>query len=176
MNSVENTQDPGSPSAAQQYNEPSKSRRKAEAHELQALGAALVALNPEQLSRMDMPENLLDAVLDARRINSHEGRRRQLQYIGKLMRNIDPAPIAARLGEWRSTSVEATATLHRIEGWRERLIAEPAAMSEFAREFPQAPLQPLRALVRNVHRERDQQKPPKSFRALFKSLRDIIAP
>ena len=133
MNTVENTQEPGPPNVADQNTEPSKSRRKAEAHEVQALGAALVALNPEQLSRMNMPENLLDAVLDARRINSHEGRRRQLQYIGKLMRNIDPAPIAARLGEWRSTSVEATATLHRIEGWRERLIAEPAAMSEIGR-------------------------------------------
>ena len=179
MNTVENTQDHESPGGAAQYSGPSKSRRKAEAHELQSLGAALVALNQDQLSRMELPENLYDAVLDARRISAHEGRRRQMQYIGKLMRNIDPAPLAAitaKLEEWRSSSVEATATLHRIESWRERLIAEPAAMSEFANEFPQAPLQPLRALVRNIHREREQLKPPKSYRALFKTLRDIIAP
>ena len=155
---------------------PSKTRRKTEARELQALGEALVTLNPDQLSRVDMPENLRDAVNEARRMRTHEARRRQMQYIGKLMRNIDPAPIAARLDEWRASSSEATATLHRIEAWRDRLAGDPAAFGEFATAYPKADLQQLRTLVRNVHREREQQKPPKNYRALFQALKAIISP
>lgn len=153
---------------------PSKSRRKADALALQALGAQLVALNGEQLAQVPLPESLRDAVQAAQRIHAHEGRRRQLQYIGKLMRNVDAAPIRAKIEGWQSASVEQTARLHLIERWRERLLAEPAALQAFAAEFPAADLQQLRTLIRNTQRERGQHRPPRHYRALFQWLRDII--
>ena len=156
------------------HESPSKSRRKADAHALQALGADLVALNKQQLAQIDLPEALRDALEDAQRITAHGGRRRQLQYIGKLMRNVDAAPIQAKLDAWRSVSVEATAQLHLIERWRDRLLDDPTALEALAQEFPQTDLQPLRTLIRNVRREREHNQPPKSYRALFQRLRDII--
>lgn len=171
MSAVENTTAEFAVPAAEG---PSKSRRKADAHALQALGAELVELNRHQLAQVDLPEALRDAVLAAQRISAHEGRRRQLQYIGKLMRNIDAAPIRATIDSWKSVSAEATARLHRIERWRDRLIENPAALQALASEHPQADLQQLRTLIRNTQREREQNKPPKSYRALFQLLRDII--
>lgn len=153
---------------------PSKSRRKAQAHALQALGAQLVSLHPNQLAQVDLPDALREAVEAARRIHAHEGRRRQLQYIGKLMRNVDAAPIRDRIEGWKTVSVEETARLHLIERWRERLLADPAALQELAHTYPRADLQPLRTLIRNTLRERQQDKPPRSYRALFQLLRDII--
>lgn len=153
---------------------PSKSRRKADAHALQALGAELVALNRNQLAQVDLPESLRDAVEAAQRISAHEGRRRQLQYIGKLMRNVDAAPIRAKIEGWKSVSVEETVRLHLIERWRDRLVDDATALQALASEFPQADLQQLRTLIRNTQREREQGKPPKSYRALFQILRDII--
>lgn len=156
------------------YDGPSKSRRKADAHALQTLGAELVALNKNQLAQVDMPESLREAVQAAQRIHAHEGRRRQLQYIGKLMRNVDPEPIRVKIEGWKTVSVEETARLHLMERWRDRLIDDPQALQAFAGEYPQAELQPLRTLIRNTQREREQKKPPKSYRALFQLLRDII--
>jgi ribosome-associated protein len=157
---------------------PSKSRRKADAHALQTLGAELVALNRNQLAQVELPELLRDAVEAAQRIHAHEGRRRQLQYIGKLMRNVDAAPIRARIEGWKTVSVEETARLHLIERWRERLLDDPSALQALAGEYPQAVIQEqrqqLRTLIRNTQREREQGKPPKSYRALFQLLRDII--
>jgi ribosome-associated protein len=155
---------------------PSKSRRKADAHALQALGAQLVALNASQLAQVALPESLRDAVQAAQRIHAHEGRRRQLQYIGKLMRNVDAAPIRAKIDGWKTVSVEETARLHLIERWRDRLVDDPAALQVLAAEHPHVDLQPLRTLIRNTQREREQGKPPKSYRALFQLLRDIMPP
>jgi ribosome-associated protein len=157
------------------YDGPSKSRRKADAHALQTLGAELVALNKNQLAQVDMPESLRDAVEAAQRIHAHEGRRRQLQYIGKLMRNVDPEPIRVKIEGWKTLSVEETARLHLIERWRDRLLDDPLALQAFVGEYPLADLQQLRTLIRNTQREREQHKPPKSYRALFQLLRDIIS-
>ena len=154
---------------------PSKSRRKADAHALQALGAELVALNRGQLAQVEMPESLRDAVHAAQRISAHEGRRRQLQYIGKLMRTVDPAPIRAKIDGWKTVSVEETARLHLIERWRDRLLEDPAALQTLVGEYAHVDVQPLRMLMRNVLREREQNKPPRSYRAMFQLLRDIIA-
>lgn len=156
------------------YDGPSKSRRKADAHALQTLGAELVALNKNQLAQVDMPESLREAVEAAQRIHAHEGRRRQLQYIGKLMRNVDAEPIRIKIEGWKTVSVEETARLHLMERWRDRLIDDPQALQAFAGEYPQADLQQLRTLIRNTQREREQKRPPKSYRALFQLLRDII--
>jgi ribosome-associated protein len=156
------------------YDGPSKSRRKADAHALQTLGAELVALNRNQLAQVELPELLREAVEAAQRITAHEGRRRQLQYIGKLMRNVDPEPIRVKIDGWKTVSVEETVRLHLIERWRDRLIDDAQALQAFTAEYPQADLQPLRTLIRNVHREREQNKPPKNYRAIFQRLRDII--
>jgi ribosome-associated protein len=160
---------------APEYDGPSKTRRKNDAHALQKLGASLVALNRDRLLQIDLPESLRDAVLAAQRITAHEGRRRQLQFIGKLMRNVDPAPIQARLDEWNSVSAEQIAHMHRIERWRDRLLAEPAALGELATEFPHADLQQLRTLIRNTLRERENNKPPKHYRTMFQYLRELLA-
>jgi ribosome-associated protein len=150
---------------------PSKTQRKKHMLALQDLGAELVALNDEQLASMALPENLHEAVSAAQRITSFEGRRRQLQYIGKLMRTIDADPIRERLDIWKASSREHSARLHRIERWRERLLAEESALAEFMENHPRADAQQLRALVRNTQRERAENKPPRSYRALFQFLR-----
>ena len=165
----------GEPDAPPEYDGPSKTQRKNDAHARQTLGAALVELNRARLSLVDLPESLRDAVLAAQKITAHEGRRRQLQFIGKLMRHIDPAPIQAQLDAWNSVSTEQIAHLHRIERWRDRLLSEPAAFDEFASQFPHTDFQQLRTLIRNTLREREQSKPPKHYRAMFQMLRDIIA-
>lgn len=153
---------------------PSKSQRKRDMDELQDIGAALVELNDQQLASVEMPENLRDAVTEARRLRTHEARRRQLQYIGKLMRYIDPAPIQARLDGWRSASAGHTAQLHHIERWRDRLLAEPDSLALFVADFPGADTQQLRTLIRNTEFERTHGKPPKSFRALFQMIRELV--
>jgi ribosome-associated protein len=158
----------------QDADRPSKTRRKKDMHALQALGVSLVELSAHQLAQVDMPEDLRDAVLEARRITGHEGRRRQLQYIGRLMRDIDPAPIRAKLDEWRGQSREATAQLHAVERWRDRLIADDAALTDFAREHPHADLQALRTAIREARRERAAERPPKHFRELFRLLREAM--
>lgn len=154
---------------------PSKTQRKKDMHELQALGAELVELNEDQLASIELPERLLDAVQEARRIRKHEARRRQLQYIGKIMRDVDPDPIRERLNAYKAVSREHTARLHRIERWRDRLLADEEAMTELLREHPGADAARLRLLVRNAARERDAGQPPRSYRALFKALGELLA-
>ncbi len=153
---------------------PSKSQRKREMDALQAIGAELVMLNTHQLDSIELPENLREAVVFARSMKPNESRRRQLQYIGKLMRQVDPAPIRARLDALMSVSAEHTAQLHHIERWRDRLVAEPLAVSEFIAAHPGADSQQLRTLIRNVTEERSRGKPPKHYRALFQMIRGLV--
>jgi ribosome-associated protein len=154
---------------------PSKSQRKREMHDLQALGAELVELNDEQLSSMHLPERLMDAVLDARRMSKHEARRRQLQFIGKIMRTVDAGPIREQLAAWKAVSRTHTARLHAIERWRARLLEDEHAIADLVREHPQADATRLRTLVRNAQREHAGGQPPRSFRALFRLLSETIS-
>jgi ribosome-associated protein len=154
---------------------PSKTQLKKQMHDLQALGAELLELNEQQLASVELPERLLDAVRDARRMTKFEARRRQLQYIGKLMRDVDPEPIRSRLDAWKSVSRAHTARLHLLERWRTRLLEEPDAIADFARDYPHADTARLRLLVRNTHRERESGQPPRSYRALFHLLDETIA-
>jgi ribosome-associated protein len=151
----------------------SKTRRKREMTELQTLGAALVELPDGQLRAMNLDAKLLEAVLEAKRITAHEGKRRQIQYIGRLMRDVDPAPIRARMADIEGSSAQATARHRRLEGWRERLIADDGALTAFATEHPGADLQTLRTLIRNARKEASLGKPPHAFRELFRVLKDI---
>jgi len=153
---------------------PSKSQRKRDMHALQDLGAELVELSEEKLAAVDLPEALRDAVLEARRIRDFEGRRRQLQYIGKLMREVDPEPIRAQLAGWKSVSREETRRFHRVEEWRDRLLADEKAVPEFVAAYPDADAARVRELVREVERERAAGRPPKSYRALFRLINESM--
>ena len=154
---------------------PSKTHRKKQMHELQDLGAALVELNEEQLACVALPEGLLDAVMAARRITKFEARRRQLQYIGKLMRHVDPEPIRERIDAYKAVSLSQTAHLHLIERWRTRLLEDENALTDLLNAHPEVDAPQLRVLMRNTLREREAGQPPKSFRALFQMLSQIFA-
>ena len=151
----------------------SKTRRKQESHALQDLGAELVALPGERLAEIELPEFLRDAVMAARRVSGFEARRRQMQYIGKLMRKVDAEPIRARLEAWKFPEREQVAQFKRIEAWRERLVLEAHALEEFRREYPSADERELAALVDEARRERQENRPPKAYRKLFQKLREL---
>lgn len=153
---------------------PSKSRLKREMDALQSLGEQLVALKPDRLAKIDMPEKLLEAVREAQRfVNKHEAKRRQLQYIGRLMRDVDPAPIQAVLDEVNGVSAAANARQHALERLRARLLEDEAVLGEIATAHPGADLQHLRQLRRNALKEAAANKPPRAFRELFRVLRAL---
>lgn len=156
------------------HDEPvSKTRRKREMTELQSLGAALVELPESQVRAMDLDEGLVAAVLEAKQLRSHEARRRQLQYIGRLMRSLDPGPIRSQLAAVEGTSAQAAAAHRRLEAWRERLLADDTALTSFASEHPGADLQEIRALIRNARKEQKDGKPPRAYRELFRALKTL---
>lgn len=149
---------------------PSKTQRKKDMHALQEIGEQLVELDQNRLNEFDLPEILMDAINLARTMQKHGARRRQMQYIGKLMRNTDVLPIQEKLDSWHQASLQQTARLHQLERWRERLLTDEHALTEFAQKYPAADLQYLRLLIRNTQREKAADKPPKSFRLLFQAL------
>jgi ribosome-associated protein len=157
-----------------EHERPSKSQRKREMTALQETGAQLVELNADQLAQIELPESLLNAVLEAQRIRNFEGRRRQLQYIGKLMREVDPAPIRAKLEQWQGTARAHTTQQRGIERWRDQLLTEEGALALFAADYPGCDLQHLRSLIGSVKRDQALGRPPKNYRELFRALREII--
>ena len=155
---------------------PSKSQKKRDMTALQTLGQALVDMPADRLAKLDMPDLLRLAIVDARRFNKHEAKRRQLQYIGKLMRGVDAAPLQAAVDGLRGTSAAESARLHRLERLRSRLLDdEPGALEEIAAAHPGADLQQLRQLRRNTLKEREQNKPPRAYREMFRVLRELEA-
>ena len=155
--------------------EPSKTQRKKDMHALQAIGEQLVELDTKKLAEFDLPEILVDAITLARPMQKHGARRRQLQYIGRLMREVDASPIQQKLDSWQQNSKHQTARLHQLERWRDRLLSDEHALTEFAKQYPQADLQRLRLLIRNAQKEKAAEKPPNSFRLLFQELQASIA-
>jgi len=153
----------------------SKTQQKRAMLELQALGVALVELPQARLSTMQLPAALAAAIAEARRMTRHEAKRRQLQYIGKLMRSIDAQPIREQLAALRGESAQAAAQHRRLEAWRSRLLADDGALTAFAEEFPRADLQALRAAIRNARKEQAAAKPPRAYRELFRLLREAAA-
>lgn len=152
----------------------SKTRRKKQVTELQRVGAELVGLSAEQLARIRMPENLREAVEEARRFTRHEARRRQLQYIGRIMRDIDAAPIVAQVAALKAPSRRQTALFHVAERWRDELLADPGAFDRFVSEFPEADPQRIRVLVDEARAEKRGARSPKQFRQLFHLLSAIV--
>jgi ribosome-associated protein len=155
------------------YSGPSKSQRKREMTALQDLGAELVELSRERLAKIDMPERLREALHDAQRITKHEARRRQMQYIGKIMRDVDAAPLREAINALKGISAAANARQHRLEQLRVRLMADETAFGDLARDYPGADIQHLRQLRRNALKEAEQGKPPRAFRELFRQLREL---
>ena len=153
----------------------SKSQVKREMHQLRDLGAELVKLPKEQFDKFELPEKLTDAILEAKRIHKHGALKRQLQYIGKLMREVDAEPIQQQLDTLLGHSRQAAQQLHHIERWRDRLLSEgDPALEELVAQHPEVDRQYLRQLLRNAHKETLDNKPPKSARALFRYLRDLL--
>ncbi|MDD5058516.1 MAG: ribosome biogenesis factor YjgA [Sideroxydans sp.] len=153
---------------------PSKTKIKKQMLELQDLGKTLTELSKEKLRDLNLDENLLEAILEYKRMTKFGALNRQLQYIGRLMREVDPAPIQAKLDAWNGTSRQHTAWLHQVESLRDRLLEQPDALTELLAEHPEADAQHLRTLIRNALKEKELAKPPKSYRELFQVLRDVI--
>lgn len=157
----------------EQDKRPSKTQIKQAMHGLRDLGSELCELSPGQLKKINLPEDLYTAVRDYQRFNAHGARRRQIQYIGKLMRGIDPEPIEAGLALLRGESAQENAKLHRLETLRTRLLADEKVLQEIASDYPHADLTHLRQLRRNALKEQELNKPPKNFRALFQVLKEL---
>jgi ribosome-associated protein len=151
----------------------SRSHDKREAEAVQAWGEKLITLRVEQLEQLDLPESLVDAVLEAKRLSSHGALRRQKQYIGKLMRQVELEPIQAKFSEWEFNSRAHLAVFHRLERWRDQLLVDDGAITELLEVYPELDMQHLRGLIRNARKEQATNKPPKSSRELFQYLRSL---
>lgn len=143
--------------------------------ELQALGTALAELPETQLARLELPEPLRAALLEARRIKSHEAKRRQLQYIGRLMRAVDAEPLRAQLAAIEGGSAQAAAAHRRLEAWRERLLEDDEALTIFTTEHPATDVQRIRSLIRSAREEQQRGKPPRAYRELFRMLKALAS-
>jgi len=152
----------------------SKTRRKQEMTALQALGEALVGVGPARRAELALPERLQEALDAAQRITQREARRRQLQFIGRLMRGVDAAPIRARLAQWADAPNAEKARLHALERWRERLLSEAGALEALCAEQPGANRERFAELVDSVHAERLQARPPRAYRELFRALDALL--
>lgn len=167
--------------ALEEVGPPSKTQLKAEADEKQALGEALLTLRADLMARLDLPDKLRDAIADAKKITNFEGKRRQMQFIGKLMRPLDPEPIREAINEQLNGSADLTLALHLAEQWRDKLIADDAALGTWLEEHPGTDSQQLRALIRQARKDAKPEKPGeaprhgKSYREIFQLVRQTMA-
>jgi ribosome-associated protein len=160
----------------QQYERPSKSQLKRDMTALQKLGAELVAAPSDRVKRISMPEDVLEAILECQQITDHEGRRRQMQYVGKKMRTLESdevAVIQTAIDSWHGSSKSETAALHAIERQRDRLLADDNALTVLREKHPELDIQHVRNLIRNARKEQAEQKPPKAYREIFQLLKSL---
>ncbi|MDP3165217.1 MAG: ribosome biogenesis factor YjgA [Hydrogenophaga sp.] len=167
--------------ALEEVGPPSKTQLKAEADEKQALGEALLTLRADLMAKLDLPQKLLDAIAESKKITNLEGRRRQMQFIGKLMRPLDTEPIRAAIDEQANGSAQLTLALHLAEQWRDKLIASDDALGDWLTEHPDTDSQQLRALIRQARKDAKPEKPGeaprhgKSYREIFQLVRETLA-
>ena len=156
----------------------SRSQQRREALEVLELAEKLASLTPTQLSKLPIPDDLLPHLEQTRKITAHIARKRQLAFLAKQMRREDDETLEAirdALDEDGVAARREIAALHRVEAWRERLLADgDAALAELLEEYPSADRQHLRQLVRNAHEEKLRNKPPRAFRELFRELRTLL--
>jgi ribosome-associated protein len=160
----------------QEYERPSKSELKRQMSELQKLGEELVAEARDRVKRVPMPEDVREAILACQLITNHEGRRRQMQFVGKKMRTLDEEEVAViqrTIDSWKGMSKADTAFLHAIERRREKLLADDKALTVLLEENPELDVQHLRTLIRNARKEQAESKPPKAYREIYQILKDI---
>jgi ribosome-associated protein len=167
--------------------EASRTDLKRESTELQKLGEELLTLRPELLARLDLSEKLRDALVEAKRITNFEGKRRQMQFVGKLMRLVEPdalAAVRAALQEQNKGSAQGTLALHKAEQWRDRLIVQEDAFGEWVHQFPGTDTQQLRALIRQARKDAKPEKPEsageaprhgKPYREIFQLVKQALA-
>lgn len=153
---------------------PSKSQRKRDMHALQELGERLAELPVSRLGPLGLPEELLDAIALAKKITAHEGRRRQMQLIGKLMRRVDADAIRAELDVDDDRHRAETAVMHAAENWRDALIAAPDRLTEFVQRYPQAITRGLHPLLRSACTEHSRAQRGRHYRELYREIRDIL--
>ena len=168
--------------ALEEVGPPSKTQLKAEADEKQALGEALLTLRTDLMVRLDLPDKLLDALKEVKRITNFEGRRRQMQFIGKLMRTLDMTPIRAAIDEQANGSADLTLALHLAEQWRDKLMESDDALSQWLTDYPATDSQQLRALIRQARKDMAKPETPgeaprhaKSYREIFQLVKLAMA-
>lgn len=156
---------------------PSKTALKKQAHEQQTLGEALAALPEARLTALEMPEALRDALHEYRRTRSHEGRRRQRQLIGKLMRHADMAPLQEAVAAAQLGQAHDALALHRAEHWRVELVADDEALTRWLAEHPQTDAQQLRSLIRGARKDSGlppEQRHGRAWRELFQFIKPVL--
>ncbi|MFC7462962.1 ribosome biogenesis factor YjgA [Hydrogenophaga defluvii] len=163
----------------------SRTDLKKESDRRQALGEALVTLRADLLAKLGLSDKLLDALAEAKRITNFEGRRRHMQFIGKLMRQLDEDTVTAAqaaLDEQHKGSAEESLALHQAEQWRDRLIAEEDALTDWLAAFPNTDVQRLRTLIRQARKDAQgvKERPGeavrhgKSYREIFRLVRATL--
>jgi ribosome-associated protein len=160
----------------QEYERPSKTEMKRLSDELQALGKELVEAPRDRVKRVPMPEDVRDVILECQNIKNHEGRRRQMQFIGKKMRTLNDEEVAAikrTIEGWKGASKADTAALHALERRRDKLLVDDKALTVLLEEAPHLDVQHLRTLIRNARKEQAENKPPKAYREIFQILKDL---
>ncbi len=159
---------------------PSKTQLKQQSQALQKLGEQVAALSDQRLAAVDLPESLRDAIEAYRKTRSHEGRRRQLQYVGKLMRSADETLLREAVAEAELGSAKETLLLHQAEDWRDKLIADDEALTQWLQAHADTDTQQLRSLVRAARRDAalppEQKRQARAYRELFQFLKPLLAP
>ncbi len=160
----------------QEYERPSKSEMKRQSDALQKMGETLVEAARDRVKRVPMPEDVRDAILECQQITNHEGRRRQMQFVGKKMRTLDEAEVAEiqkAIDSWKGASKSETAAMHALERRRDKLLADDKALTVLLEENPELDVQQLRTLIRNARKEQAENKPPKAYREIFQILKQV---
>nr|WP_292955593.1 ribosome biogenesis factor YjgA [Nitrosomonas sp.] len=152
----------------------SKTQRKQTMLALQKIGEQLTTLNDKQLNELNLSDNLLEAIYHVRQINKFGARQRQMQYIGKLMRQIDIHPIQDKLNAWQQQSLHQTALVHLTEHWRERVLSDASHLTAFVKQYPTAEIPKIRLLIRKTIKEKNSDKSSTSYRLLFRALQAAI--
>ena len=166
--------------AQEEAGPPSKTQLTVEADEKQAVGEALLTLRADLMARLDLPDKLRDAIADAKKISNFEGRRRQMQFIGKLMRPLDAEPIREAINEQLNGSAQLTLALHLAEQWRDKLVAEDDALGAWLSEYPATDAQQLRALIRQARKDATLERPgaaprhARPYREIFQLVKEAM--
>jgi ribosome-associated protein len=153
---------------------PSRNELKQQMQDLQELGEAVASLPVDRLDKLKLDERLRDAIDELRRTRSFEGKRRQVQYIGKLMKLEDPEPLREAVASYRVGSASDTLALHKAEYWRDQLLASDDTLANWVKEYPATDIQQLRSLVRSARKEKLEpgERHGRAFRDLFKLVKE----